>query len=523
VCLEAGEPKLREATVFGKFGPFLEVVVMNSSLEMLLQGIIERVFLVKAIGPEGENIFVKPPEAEKGFFNLQFKTYRNNIRRKVGLLTPMTHLDFCELYAGQKRLVLIAAAEMVMKHGLDARDLIYKAFGKYEKLFLKPTRDILDEIDFAKLTEPKNVMRIIQFSSKKTNVELGRRIKPLENVLYKAIDKCFGGSTVRKGKNARETGRMMKDNWDHFDDPVAVLIDLKRYDQHVGRDCIKEKQKLYQHAYPDDEVLGTILQAQRNSTVKFKTPEGHGIYEKSRGTNSGEQDTSLGMIYMVCGMIYSFLNLFLPCSRGMRKWKVANDGDDFNIIVERKDAETVLENIASYFLKFGHEVDVEGTTDDFYRVTLCKTRPVFDGTDWIATPLLGSLSTASVTLKNVYDKQSYDLYRNSIGQCGMAAYGDMPVYGAYYRMMSRGAGAKVEASPAMTGLTVASRGMNKKGKPVLEQTRYHFWRAHGIDPYTQRCLEREYDNTDLMWAPPPTFDSYQRANTIEIEHTGLPV
>ncbi len=95
-----------------------------------------------------------------------------------------------------------------------------------------------------------------------------------------------------------------------------------------------------------------------------------------------------------------------------------------------------------------------------------------------------------ITWKPVNTKTYWNRYRKSLSLAGIAAYGDVPILSAFYRMLGRGAKGKVVELPSQ-GLTRLAERM-KSGK-VTDQARVSFMLAYGYTPDQQLMLESYYD------------------------------
>jgi hypothetical protein len=78
---------------------------------------------------------------------------------------------------------------------ISAKDFIVDGFTKAEKY------SITDKGDPA--------ARLISPRSARAGVEFGRFTKPIEGVIYKAINRVAGAITVAKGLNASEVGKLI--------------------------------------------------------------------------------------------------------------------------------------------------------------------------------------------------------------------------------------------------------------------------------------------------------------------------
>lgn len=86
----------------------------------------------------------------------------------------------------------------------------------------------------------------------------------------------------------------------------------------------------------------------------------------------------------------------------------------------------------------------------------------------------------------------------SVGECGLAMYGGMPVLQAFYQAFLRnGCTDRDLAIVAETGMAHLARGMHRLCGAVGDEARVSFWRAFGITPTQQREIE-EYFSTVVV-------------------------
>jgi len=125
-----------------------------------------------------------------------------------------------------------AASDSLLGKSLVAKDSFIKVFTKYEK------------VNFTDKVDP--VPRVVSPRSPRYNISVGRFLRRIEEDIFDSLSFLFDQHrVVFKGINARESGRLMREKWDMFNDPVAIGIDARRFDQHVSVDALRWEHGVY--------------------------------------------------------------------------------------------------------------------------------------------------------------------------------------------------------------------------------------------------------------------------------------
>jgi hypothetical protein len=191
--------------------------IPNNDLGTVHHAIAERVFFVKKNGK-----FQRPPRPISEDFVMQrlagFDRKMDRFALEFPLASPMTTDEFVGSYGGAKRKVYQAAADSLNDRKFSSRDARVKCFTKDEYM------------------KPGGAPRAIQPRSPRFNVLLGRYLKPIEHRVFQCIDLIFDPSgehrTVAKGMNMIDLGRTIAKMWNKHSQPVALLVDASRFDQH---------------------------------------------------------------------------------------------------------------------------------------------------------------------------------------------------------------------------------------------------------------------------------------------------
>lgn len=75
-------------------------------------------------------------------------------------------------------------------------------------------------------------------------------------------------------------------------------------------------------------------------------------------------NTSSGNCFTMVGLVYSYMT-----SLGI-KWRLANNGDDCVLMVERRDLNK-LQGLCKWFSEMGFTMESEGSVDVFEQIVFC--------------------------------------------------------------------------------------------------------------------------------------------------------
>lgn len=466
--------------------------VHNGDLDTTVRGLVERVFLHKEDG-----LWVPPFVPDGEDFNRSMLPFTRAYARYARGLTVMTREAFVASVDSRKRAVYEAALAELERDGLLERDWRLQTFVKLEKL------------NFTKKADP--APRVIQPRSPKYNICIGVYIKPLEGVLYRNIAKVFGEKTVLKGMNAAEQGEVIAGKWALYRDPVCLMWDAVRYDQHHHEHALRYEHTIYNRHYHSQELMA-LLGRQIDQKGVARCQDGWIKYRVRGRRASGDMNTGCGNCLMVCAMVYSCLDELgmRPStdrdSNGhretiVRDYSCIDNGDDGALIMERRNFDRVATALTAFFRRNGFPVEVEPPAYELEQIEFCQTRPVWDGSRYVMCrdPRL-CLDKDLCTTKPVHNERAWNTLRNSVAQCGLALAGNMPVFCEFYKFLGRNAGDRVDADTTMTGFKYLARGMNARG-PVADSCRLSFARAFGIQVPSQLALEEHYRSISPVYAP----------------------
>lgn len=471
----------------------------DSSIVNLERGVLERVFYCK---DDGVN-FAPPTVPAKGIFNRRMRLFKKRVVARMPSTTPMTYDEFVNCYEGRKRDVYRKAVESLEVAPVSRKDAELKTFVKAEKLNIS--------------AKPDPAPRVIQPRDPRYNVEVGRYLKKMEHDLYRAIDETFGYRTVTKGMNMNQVASLIIEHWDAFNDPVALLADANRFDQHVHEKGLRWEHSVYLGAVgPDDRaVLGRLLSWQVKNIARGRCPDGFISYRKRGSRMSGDMNTAMGNVLLMCGMVWAYCR-----DRGIRI-RLVNNGDDSVFIMEKKDLPRFVDGLDQWFLEMGFSMAVSAPVTSVHRIKFCQMSPINTGSGWtmVRDPRI-ALAKDCHSLIPWDSKAAYQRWCASIADCGEALAGDIPIFTSFYRMLRRAAGgaAPIGHHPGLEGgLYFEARRMGNERRHFNQPTtesRVSFWEAYDISPAEQIAIEAYFDSVSPGWGEVdflpdrPTDDGY---------------
>jgi hypothetical protein len=480
VRVDGGLREHRRLNAFGPAGGAAQFGAHDRDMATCARGVYTRIFVCKVTGTAP--IYPSLPALHQLLL-----PFTQALKSESFTLVPWTYPRFVESYDGRKRLRYQQAAESLDRLNVTRKDSFVSTFVKFEKLNLS--------------AKPDPDPRVIQPRDPRFNVAIGVYIRPLEGVLLKLVNKIFGEITVLKGLNSREQGKIIHEKFCSFHDPVIVSLDAIRQDQHMSVSALRYRACLYQMFYHDDPHLAELLTMQETLRGYARDKQDYVKYYKEGGGASGDMDTSLRSCLLSCAIAYAYM-----------RWvnvhmSVINNGDDTTVIVERSDVGKIA-GLAEFSKRAGFPMTMGDPVYELEHLEFCQTKPVFDGTEWfmVRDPHV-CLSKDLASVKHLDDETSYNTLRNSVGRCGLALAGHMPVYTAFYKALIRGAGTRVDRDATDTGFKILARRMYNSGV-VTDAARYSFYVAFDITPDEQVALEEYYAAAKFSWRPTEIVDHF---------------
>lgn len=464
--------------------------VHNTNVGNGLRAVMERVFFVKSEGG-----FARPPRPAKGSLLRTLGKFKARLVAIAPSTAPISREQFLDCYQGRKRKTYENAVESLHARELTRVDSYLTAFVKAEK------------INFTDKGDP--APRLIQPRSPRFNVEVGCFIKPMEPSIYRSIDSLFGAPVVAKGRNAVQRGTMLEEAWSAVDNPVAIFLDASRFDQHVSFEALTWEHSVYTSMCSDPR-LRKLLSWQLVNRGFVNCEDGRVKYSVEGCRASGDMNTALGNVLIMCAMMWTYLREHAPGSR------LINDGDDCVVIVQKHHLTAVLDSAKPWFLKLGFSMKVEGFTDVFERIEFCQAQPVWSGVHsqhiMVRDPRL-ALAKDNISVRPVNDLPTWERQTKAISECGLALAGDMPLYGAFYQCLTNDREVQRELN---TGMDYLARGLVGSRVAPTARTRVSFYLAFDITPDEQEALECYYDTITPRFAPGAPRDIERDTTEVEI-------
>jgi hypothetical protein len=456
-----------------------DIGVPAKSYNNAQRAILERVFYTK----NSDGKFGAPPQPRPGIFDERCKSFQTKVLRRISRTPPViSRAQFVDLYTGGKWKVYRRAAENLDVRGLRRSDANLKCFTKVEKT------------NFTEKEDPPP--RLISPRSPEYNVELGRYVKKVEHEVYRAIDSVFGETTVMKHHNADQAGQIIQGKWDRFCDPICIPLDASRFDQHVSEQALRYEHNFYKRLFGNDPYLCKLLEWQIQNVGFVNVSDGRIKFRVKGRRCSGDMNTGLGNVILMTAMTFAFVRQF------KFDISVINNGDDCNLVLERRYIKQVLPALKPYFREFGFTLKVGEPVDVLEHIEFCQTNPIRVNGHYrmVRDPTL-CRDKDDVCVDGVQSEKDWNKQRGNVACCGLALAGDVPVMGAFYRALGRGTELERNMIPK-TGMEFLAVGMVQKSSPPDPETRLSFFLAFDYTPDEQRALEQRYDTVTPRWQAP---------------------
>jgi hypothetical protein len=306
-----------------------------------------------------------------------------------------------------------------------------------------------------------------------------------------------------KGRNADQTGQVLREMWDSFDCPVAIGADASRFDQSVSPEMLAMEHSVYLHVYNNCPELSKLLSWQINNRGFARTPDGVVHYKVKGSRMSGDMNTGSGNCLIMCCVAAAFFRWLKDEHGVVVRWRLANNGDDCVFILELKDAH-VMDLFPQFCAGLGFKMEMEAPVSVFEEIEFCQTHPVQMPGGWrMVRNLENTLAKDLVSTKPIHNERSWNMFRGAISDCGAALCSGVPIYQDFYQYLGRGAeGVRGRDDGEVTGMMNLSRGMRGGVAPIADITRVSFWRAFGVNPGRQVVLEEHYANLHPRYQKP---------------------
>jgi len=440
-----------------------EMICFNESLENVAAAVLLRQMFYKEVGVP----VLQPAPGLRA----RMEPAVSALVKELRVVPRYSSEQFLSTYHGPKLARYRHAIESLRSRPLERKDAKVSAFLKYQK------------------EEGDAVPRVISPRSYRFLAASGRFLKAYEAPLYRGLRKMFGGTVVAKGLNSVDQAKLLYKYWNQFRRPVAVGLDVSRFDQHVSKAMLQIMDHIWLSMTPkeDKQTVSRILTWRHHNLISWRVAYTEISYVLLGQRMSGEMDTGSGNCGIMCMMVYAYM-----LSKGLRpgQYRLINNGDDAIIMLEHSDLDQI-DGIVGFYLECGMHLKIEKPVVALERVEFCQCRPVFDGLRWRMVRLVPKsfLKDAVCTLvcNSMRDIQAW---MTAVGQAGIALTGGLPVLQEFYAMYTRlGMGIRNRAVEHPSGLTWMSRGCTASYSMVSPQARVSFWEAFGVLPSSQVSLE----------------------------------
>jgi len=454
-----------------------EFVVHENDLNTLKAAVLERVFYV-----EKDGAFVPPPKPKKGAMQKELRPSLELLFEHTHEVTPWTHAQFVESYRDRRKVRYQQACDSLAINPVCKADSVVKGFVKREKIAITKEK-------------PNPVPRIIQPRDPRYNVEVGVFIRPMEQMIYEAINGLFGYEVVAKGKNAEQTAQMFVSAWGRYEKPVGIGYDAKRYDQSISVDALRVEHSVYLHCAPRERRrhLGRLLSWQLATVGRGYTLDGVIRWKVKGQRKSGDMNTSVGNVLLMCIKLHAFLLQ----NDLLEHVTVINNGDDFVLVC---DVTTVrrLDGMVAWFLRLGFRLAKENPETTMERVEFCQGRPIFDGHVWtMVRDVRRTLDKDAICLAPVSTRRELAGWCTAVGECGLALTGGMPILDQYYTRLVNSERARHHITLQTAGLAMLASGMTRVSAAPTDDCRLSFYKAFDITPDEQILAETAIASTPL--------------------------
>lgn len=407
---------------------------------------------------------------------------------------------------------------------LTKRDQCVKAFVKNEKL---------------QIVEKDGDPRMIQARTPRFNLMLGQFTRPMEKVLYELTDPDLGTPLIAKGLNMRRRAEVLRVLWESLQTPVSLSLDLSRWDMHVSAEMMKIAHHFYTH-WIKDPVFLQLLQVQLNNRG-FTSDNVK--YAVNGSVMSGDMTTALGncvLVVLVLEMLRNYLtNENDPAVRHLRdhlrskgvkpipagvsrKFRYLDDGDDHVVLVNKSLAPHLKEILPLLWEALGHEMKVEGETDDFNQVLFCQHKPLHHHGIWEMMPNPAKvLATAfCVTGDRAKDYRLQRPYQGTLWEARALLHQGQPILGPLFHRLSKWENRRIDnpenrwtVLSGMERMAMADGRSNIIWKDVEPEAREQVYRMWNVEIDTQHLIEENLRLSHDLLSRVETFEWCQKQTT----------
>lgn len=470
--------------------------VFANTIDNCERALLERMYFTKTV-----NGFEPPLKPQLSVFS-DLRKFITLVSSKCVKLHPRALHEVVEAYRGPKRTRYASALERYNVQGFSHKYASITMFVKSEKSNIaKPPRAI----------QPRHPVY---------NLLLARYLKHAEHEIYNAINLAFGGGphnpTIMKGYNVQQTGQFIAKKWNRFSQPVAIGADATKFDMHVSSQMLALEHELYNNLYNSPE-LAMLLRYQRRTTGYANLPDGSLKYTIDGCRCSGDLNTSLGNCVIMCMMMFTW------AKRVGVDIEFINNGDDCVIIMESSELDRFRRGAVDFFRSCGFRMVLEAPVYNLPEIEFCQAHPIRTATGVVMVRNIPTvLGKDLMTTVDMTSDATRDQWLYSVGDCGLAMYGDIPILRDFYRMFytaGRECDYRSHRDFQVAGRYYDSVGMTKRySTSILPETMYDIYCAWGITPVEQNTLERHYRRCSLHQLGLPKSIPMHRSNQVVLPY-----
>jgi len=435
--------------------------------------------------------------------DLELSEFTKLVKHFLPEAVPMSYENFIDVLVGHKKEIYAQAFAEFMRRGFRPSDAWIRMFIKFEK-------------DIREL-KPNRIPRAISPAGFVYLLLTGVYVKAVEKLIYEAINKAYGYRVVMKGLNFKELAQDNIDAIALMEDPVFVDLDVEKLDASIFKGLLAWSHDITTHPFADSKAIKDLLRYQLRSTVRGRTSDGWFSYTVDGTLTSGQMNTSLVGILVVCGILHKLHKKY--------HFKLKNAGDDCRIIIERKQLKRFLFAVKERFALFNMYVTID-VHESLHRSNFCQTHLIRVCNEWTSTRVPHvAITKDAVCIRNYSAPHLIAGWLKSVGIGGMANHGGVPVLQNFYRMCIRLSTerlaqfqlSKRQKRSVRRVITDAIKEREAYG-PLLtcgyiepnDQTRLDFYESFGTTPANQILLEKYYDELQYSW----TIGSIPSYNTL---------
>jgi hypothetical protein len=455
----------------------------------LLRAVTERVFGII----EGDTL-VAPPQPTVDL-KVLLANFRRRLLRRIPHTEPGSRQSFVDTYVGSRRVRYAAAAETLPGRPLERSDAEQTAFVKSDK-------------DNHTL-KPDPAPRVILFRSPRYNVEVGRHLKGLECRVVGAIAALHKSPVVCKGYPPRGVANILASHLSFEANVVAVLLDASRWDQSMSEPLLKWEHSIYNAVFKSQD-LAEWLRWQLRSTAKGRCADGSVSFRRIGGRGSGDMNTGMGNCLCMVALVSTFAEQI--CGN---RFRLANNGDDCVLFVNREHLARIVATIKDWFLAAGIRMKVEGVTDVLEEIEFCQQRPVRTASGLTMVRRASKAISCDPVSTKCSDLLQARQHLMAVGVCGGVITNGVPVLQEWYSLLRRygtGDARRLLRSDeyghfGFTSMAFStSKTLEVHIGNISDEARVSYWKAFGVTPDQQLSIEQHYRGDfgplDLMEAPP---------------------